>query len=223
MLTVSADSVSELERKLFVAAGAELHTGQWEDAGGVALDPAAATPVLAQCDILDGLAKELQVVDTVAFTPMGDHRMSAGFVTSVGALSRVITRHLGADVMRGQRVAIRGGGALAACALAVAVEFSAADIFLIAPPTGGPGSAIAAAHRLGIDVTTIMTGSPQAAESPGAVTIYAENELAVQSPTGTVTGMEVLVARVVDQLRLFTGANPDEESLLATALAAVDN
>lgn len=221
MLTVNAESVTALEQKLLVAAGAQLDSGDWQDAGGVSLDPDTSILSLAKCDILDGLAKEIQVVDTVAFTPMGDHRMSAGFVTTVGAFSRVITRKLGADALRGKDVAILGGGALAACALAVAVEFSAAEIFVVSPPRGGPGSAVTAAHRLGVDITAMPSAS--AADLSEEIIITAENELALHSSVGDVDWTEVLVARVVDQLRLFTGVNPDENQLLAVAQAAVDN
>ncbi|WP_216386806.1 hypothetical protein [Arcanobacterium phocae] len=111
----------------------------------------APTRVLGndKADLLDGMAKLTGACDLLVRQPTGSSSMLIGF----SVVSRAVSSALrGLAIDDADRILILGGGYNAGATIASAVELSYDEIVIVSDPCGGPGSAVAAAHNMGVDV-----------------------------------------------------------------------
>ncbi|QRV02937.1 hypothetical protein JTE88_04255 [Arcanobacterium phocisimile] len=102
--------------------------------------------------LVDGMAKLIGACDLVVRQVTGATSMLIGFSVASRALSPVI-RAINAEP---RRLVIIGGSFLASHAIASAVELGMGNIVVVSPPVGGPGTAVAAAHSMSADVTSVV-------------------------------------------------------------------
>lgn len=178
-------------------------------------------------DMMDGLAKVVGAVDAIMFH--NDGLMSVGFVTLPNAFARAVrsglTRTMGNPHDIGT-VTIVGGGPAAAAALATAVELGASRIAIVTDTRGGPGAALPAAHRMGLEVRHLATREARELDADFILVTDAEDALHICVPRGlvayAVTGVDIggtaialaddlLVEQVGDYCRLLTGVHPDPD------------
>lgn len=202
---------------------------------GFVVDPSLSAIVLSACDLSDGLAKESGSCSLVAVQPTGGaSRMMVGFNTEVSGIVRGAQPLLsGAPA----RALILGGRQSAASALAALVQLKANSIAAAPQETAGRGSALAASHKLGIDVVpyrysdvsghvadfdvVVLAGTDIPAElrreayrNPGGVVIEAVRNRGAEdiAQSGMVVPWrEVLIGQIEDQVRVLTGVNPQRE------------
>lgn len=186
--------------------------------------------ILRRLDMRDGLAKVVGAIDTIALQPTGSSRMNIGFTTTSGAIARALGMEMDTSFAN---CAILGASELASAALAAAVQLHAAHIVLVAPRSIGPGSAIAASHRMGLTVPLVK---PAQADLSRADLVIVTDEIAAAtlaqiSPEATVIdvvdaapSLKLVVAKYVsrreidivqlgDQIRLITSVQPDLATL----------
>lgn len=206
-----------------------------------AVFPTTADPALRDtCDMVDGLAKAVGALDTIVFQPTGNTRMTIGFTTVVGGMARAISEV--SPNARFERTVIVGAHERAAAAIAVMVQLGAKHIVLAADSIAGPGSAVAAAHRMGVDVATVRLTDAPVASADIVVNTHALNDgfeslreaaslrenaifvefdgkcgfdVAMRERCVTVPAQLQELHQSVDQIRLFTGVNPDLDELRA--------
>ena len=119
--------------------------------------------LLTHLDVIDPLAEAVGAVNTVVAQRSGaGGALLAGFNTDVagivGAL-RETTRKQALlpqdDRLRVERAVVLGSGATACSALAALGELRASRITVVARRHAGPGRALSAAHRMGLDIETL--------------------------------------------------------------------
>ncbi len=202
-----------------------------------AVFPTTANPALREtCDMVDGLAKAVGALDTIVFQPTGNTRMTIGFTTVVGGMARAIQEV--SQNARFERAVILGAHERAAAAIAVMVQLGAKHIVLAADSIAGPGSAVAAAHRMGVDVETVKLNEAPLAAADIVVNTQTLNDeslvdaaalresvvfvefdgscdfdVAMRERCVTVEARVQELHQCVDQIRLFTGVNPDVDEL----------
>lgn len=104
--------------------------------------------VATSVDFVDGLAKLTGAANTIVFSPAG----SAAFNTDVFGIAQALRSH--GVAVRGMPVTILGGRATASSAIAALTELRAGRITVAARTLYGPGTATAAAHRMGVEIDT---------------------------------------------------------------------
>jgi len=119
--------------------------------------------LLAHLDVIDPLAEAVGAVNTVVAQRSGaGSALLAGFNTDVagivGAL-REAARTQAPDRpdgrLRIEQAVVLGSGATACSALAALGELRAGRITVVARRHAGPGRALSAAHRMGLDIETL--------------------------------------------------------------------
>ncbi|MGV9184325.1 hypothetical protein [Arcanobacterium canis] len=192
-----------------------------DDVVGIEFHPSLCSAVAGVTDLDDGLARETSVRSVVAFQPTGNARMAIGcqsLTSGIVRATRVASIELG-------RTAILGGRELAASALVSAVELKARSIFLAPLNSAGPGSAISAAHRLGLDVSAVrfdaLIGRLDEFDSLMICgTIPQDLNAQIQDcgvpvvrvapgEGGGVPYEAILARQIEDAQRILTGVNPD--------------
>ncbi|WFN89534.1 hypothetical protein P8A24_04805 [Arcanobacterium wilhelmae] len=191
------------------------------DVVGLELHPDLSVGVAGVTDLDDGLAKETAVRAVVAVQPTGSSRMLIGFNTLTSGIVRA-TQAVGVPL---GSTLILGGRERAASALAAAVQLKARSISLAPSNVVGPGSAISAAHRLGVNVQSFrveqLSGHLREFDSVlvcGEVPHVLDDELrdagvaivavAPYAPA-QVAYHSVLARQIEDAQRVLTGVNPD--------------
>ncbi|USR80185.1 hypothetical protein [Arcanobacterium pinnipediorum] len=106
---------------------------------------------LGAVNLGDGMAKLIGSCDIVVRQVTGATSMLVGFAVASRALSGVL-REVDASP---DRIVILGGRFFASHAIASAVELGASDIVIVSDPVGGPGTALAAAHNMGVHVSQV--------------------------------------------------------------------
>lgn len=207
--------------------------------------------VLRQLDMRDGLTKVVGAVDTIALQPTGSNYLTIGFTTLSGALARAANGACarGATGALGQAAsgvlsqvardddgagytncAILGAGEAASASLAAAVQLHAKHTVLVAQRSIGPGSAIAAAHRMGLSIPLVKPDEADLVQAD--LVIVTDPEISAQmltqiSPQATVIDVadaarscaeqvtcyvsrrDVDVVQLGDQIRILTSVQPD--------------
>ncbi|MGV9182717.1 hypothetical protein [Arcanobacterium canis] len=192
-----------------------------DDVVGIEFHPSLCSAVAGVTDLDDGLARETSVRSVVAFQPTGNARMAIG----CQSLTSGIVRATRAASIELGRTAILGGRELAASALVSAVELKARSIFLAPLNSAGPGSAISAAHRLGLDVSAVrfdaLIGRLDEFDSLMICgTIPQDLNAQIQDcgvpvvrvapgEGGSVPYEAILARQIEDAQRILTGVNPD--------------
>ncbi|WP_103063373.1 shikimate dehydrogenase [Actinomyces qiguomingii] len=117
--------------------------------------------LVPRLDVIDPLAATIGAVNTVVAQRPGRGRaLLAGFNTDVAGIVGALRETRGrpgpdpcaAVPVRG---VVLGSGATACSALAALAELGATDITIAARRHAGPGRALAAAHRMGLEVTAL--------------------------------------------------------------------
>ncbi|ADH92571.1 Rossmann-fold NAD(P)-binding domain-containing protein [Arcanobacterium haemolyticum] len=112
----------------------------------------AKNPILGHhADLLDGMAKIVGMCDIVVRQPTGATSLLVGFSVA----SRALTPLVRPMFTPSSRIVIIGGGYMAASAVTSAAELGARQIVVVADPTGGPGTPLAVAHKIGIECETL--------------------------------------------------------------------
>lgn len=196
---------------------------------GVVMPLTSRMDVRSQIDMFDGLAKVVGAVDTVMFQSTGAGVMVIGFTIASNSLARAIRRDL--DGRSVTSTIIVGGTELASAAIATSIELGAKDITLITDTMGGPGAAVSAAHRMGVDVghSKVSEGHERQAD---LVIVTDASEFAqlvdrgwsaddgchvacavpfVSDNSSNTPFSEFSIERMTDHIRLLTGVNPDRD------------
>lgn len=163
--------------------------------------------MMPMLDVIDPLAVTVGAANTVVAQRAGRGRaLLAGFNTDVagivGALRETAPALVGRD--RGLSALVLGSGATACSSLAALTELGATRIAVAARRHAGPGRALTAAHRMGLEVEA-LTWRPGEPESDALVAaLAAEAQLIVSTlPAGAADGV---AAALGDELACRGGA-----------------
>lgn len=119
--------------------------------------------ILPLLDVVDPLAHSVGAANTVIAQRSGaGPALLAGFNTDVAGIAEAVreTRGAGGGSGReGRGALVLGSGATACSALAALVELGAGPITVAARRHAGPGRALSAAHRMGLEIEA-LTWSP---------------------------------------------------------------
>ncbi|UNX53244.1 shikimate dehydrogenase [Georgenia sp. TF02-10] len=131
---------------------------------GLSLTMPLKQAVLPHLDVLDPLAEVTGVVNTVVVQPgrAGAAGPLVGFNTDIHGIVAALREGAGPG-WTPRRAAVLGARATATSALAALTELGAASTDLVARSVAGPGSAAAAAHRMGVAVRHVPWASAQTA------------------------------------------------------------
>ena len=114
--------------------------------------------ILAHLDVVDPLAEAVGAVNTVVVQRSGEGKaLLAGFNTDVAGIVGAL-RETGGPVVNRVRAGgavVLGSGATACSALAALGELGAGHITVAARRHAGPGRALSAAHRMGLDIEAL--------------------------------------------------------------------
>ena len=143
--------------------------------------------LLSCLDVLDPLAQSVGAANTVVAQRAGrGPALLAGFNTDVAGIVGALREAAGDRLAPSSRPAeatalVLGSGATACSALAALTELGAGRIVVAARRHAGPGRALAAAHRMGLEIETV-TWSPGDPRSDAAVAqALAEATIAVST------------------------------------------
>ncbi|MDU0348044.1 shikimate dehydrogenase [Actinomyces sp. MRS3W] len=178
--------------------------------------------LLPRLDVVDPLAATVGAVNTVVAQRSGrGAALLAGFNTDVaGIVGAVRETRAGTDGSRDDqrcphRAVILGSGATACSALAALSELGATELTVAARRHAGPGRALTAAHRMGLEINA-LTWRPGAADSDAEVAAaVAGADIVVSTlPAGAA---DTLVAPLVPAL---TGAEQLRDAVLLDVVYA---
>ncbi|OLO48416.1 shikimate dehydrogenase [Actinomyces oris] len=145
--------------------------------------------LLAHLDVIDPLAEAVGAVNTVVAQRSGaGAALLAGFNTDVagivGALREASRRPVPGsqgDHLRVEQAVVLGSGATACSALAALGELKAGRITVVARRHAGPGRALSAAHRMGLDVETLTWKPTDPASNIEAVQLLATADVVIST------------------------------------------
>ncbi|MDO4900888.1 shikimate dehydrogenase [Actinomyces sp.] len=146
--------------------------------------------LLNRLDVIDPLAATVGAVNTVvAQRPGRGAALLTGFNTDVagivGAVREVGPGFTDAAAAGRIRAVVLGSGATACSALAAVTELGATDIVIAARRHAGPGRALTAAHRMGLEVTALTWRPGDAASDAEVAAAAARADLLVSTlPSG---------------------------------------
>ena len=149
---------SELARLLAELSAPAVKAPVW---AGVSVTMPHKQAIVAMLDVVDPLAMTVGAVNTVV--AQRDHAgpaLLAGFNTDVagvvGALRDAGEERPGPPITGDATAVVLGSGATACSALAALAELGVERIVVAARSHGGPGRALSAAHRMGLDIETLF-------------------------------------------------------------------
>ena len=164
--------------------------------------------LLAHLDVIDPLAEAVGAVNTVVAQRSGaGGALLAGFNTDVagivGAL-RETTRKQALlpqdDRLRVERAVVLGSGATACSALAALGELRASRITVVARRHAGPGRALSAAHRMGLDIETLTWKPSDSASNTEAARRLAAADVVISTlPAHAADPLAAPLRRALDQ------------------------
>lgn len=151
--------------------------------------------LLSRLDVVDPLAATVGAVNTVVAQRSGrGAALLTGFNTDVAGIVGAIRETRTAQATEDSSTACRcgsaravvlGSGATACSALAALTELGATDITIAARRHAGPGRALTAAHRMGLEVTALTWRPGDAASDAEVAAAAADADLLVSTlPTG---------------------------------------
>ncbi|MFH5823252.1 shikimate dehydrogenase [Georgenia sp. AZ-5] len=130
--------------------------------GGLSLTMPLKQAVIPLLDVLDPLADVVGAVNTLVVQPGGGGAGTlVGFNTDVHGIAAAL-REVAPTPWRPVRALVLGARATASSALAALTEVGAGELTLVARSFAGPGSAAAAAHRMGLHPANLPWSSPSA-------------------------------------------------------------
>lgn len=137
--------------------------------------------LLPLLDVVDPLASVVGAVNTVVAQRSGRGRaLLTGVNTDVAGIVGALRE--AAPAADGERTAVvLGSGATACSALAALTELGSARIVVVARRHGGPGRALTAAHRMGIEIETETWRPGDEASDRRVAEIVAEADLVVST------------------------------------------
>ncbi|MGB4634831.1 MAG: hypothetical protein WBH82_03980 [Arcanobacterium sp.] len=121
---------------------------------GVVLPLSDGRFAFAHLSLNDGLTKLVGAPDTIINQSVGAGYMSIGHTATSPAIARVVREQTGANTF--SKIAIVGVNEVAAAALASSMELRAKELRLIGGPTTSSGYARVVAHRMGLDVISLL-------------------------------------------------------------------
>ena len=139
--------------------------------------------MLPLLDAVDPLASVVGAANTVVAQRAGRGRaLLTGFNTDVAGIVGALREAApAASRTDGARAAVLGSGATACSALAALAELGATDIVVAARRHAGSGRAAAAAHRMGLSVTTLPWRPGDAASDGSVADLLADADLVVST------------------------------------------
>ena len=164
--------------------------------------------LLAHLDVIDPLAEAVGAVNTVVAQRSGaGSALLAGFNTDVagivGAL-RETARTQAPDCpggrLRIEQAVVLGSGATACSALAALGELRAGRITVVARRHAGPGRALSAAHRMGLDIETLTWKPSDSASNTEAARRLAAADVVISTlPAHAADPLAAPLRRALDQ------------------------
>ena len=164
--------------------------------------------LLARLDVIDPLAEAVGAVNTVVAQRSGaGGALLAGFNTDVagivGAL-RETARTQAPDCpggrLRIEQAVVLGSGATACSALAALGELRAGRITVVARRHAGPGRALSAAHRMGLDIETLTWKPSDSASNTEAARRLAAADVVISTlPAHAADPLAAPLRRALDQ------------------------
>ena len=164
--------------------------------------------ILAHLDVVDPLAEAVGAVNTVVAQRSGaGGALLAGFNTDVagivGALretARTQTPGSTDDRLRIEQAVVLGSGATACSALAALGELRAGRITVVARRHAGPGRALSAAHRMGLDIETLTWKPADSASNIEAARRLAAADVVISTlPAGAADPLAVPMRQALDR------------------------
>ena len=164
--------------------------------------------LLARLDVIDPLAEAVGAVNTVVAQRSGaGGALLAGFNTDVagivGAL-RETARTQAPDCpggrLRIEQAVVLGSGATACSALAALGELRAGRVTVVARRHAGPGRALSAAHRMGLDIETLTWNPSDSASNTEAARRLAAADVVISTlPAHAADPLAAPLRRALDQ------------------------
>ena len=164
--------------------------------------------LLARLDVIDPLAEAVGAVNTVVAQRSGaGSALLAGFNTDVagivGAL-REAARTQAPDRpdgrLRIEQAVVLGSGATACSALAALGELRAGRVTVVARRHAGPGRALSAAHRMGLDIETLTWNPSDSASNTEAARRLAAADVVISTlPAHAADPLAAPLRRALDQ------------------------
>ena len=164
--------------------------------------------LLARLDVIDPLAEAVGAVNTVVAQRSGaGSALLAGFNTDVagivGAL-RETARTQAPDCpggrLRIEQAVVLGSGATACSALAALGELRAGRVTVVARRHAGPGRALSAAHRMGLDIETLTWNPSDSASNTEAARRLAAADVVISTlPAHAADPLAAPLRRALDQ------------------------
>lgn len=181
---------------------------------GLSLTMPHKQDAFAACDMVDGLAKEVGAINTLVFQPTGASKMTIGFNTDVAGIVNAV-REVSGELRTGPRAVILGSRATASSALAALVQLGAKDIAVAARSVAGPGTVVAAAHRMNVDISTMKLDPEKVAAK-----IASADVLISTLPSGIADPIAEALADVDCTGKLVLDVAYDKPSKLVAAVVA---
>ena len=160
--------------------------------------------MLPLLDAVDPLASVVGAANTVVAQRAGRGRaLLTGFNTDVAGIVGALREAApAASRTDGARAAVLGSGATACSALAALAELGATDIVVAARRHAGSGRAAAAAHRMGLSVTTLPWRPGDAASDGSVADLLADADLVVSTlPAGAADTLAPPLAAALERRR----------------------
>nr|WP_300338019.1 shikimate dehydrogenase [Actinomyces sp.] len=156
---VAPDQLEELLARLGAPAG---EAPSWE---GLSVTMPHKQRLLTLVDVVDPLAQTVGAANTVVAQRSGTGpALLAAFNTDVAGIVGALREAASPAPAEAETALVLGSGATACSALAALAELGARRIVVAARQHAGPGRALAAAHRMGLEVEA-LTWRPQDADS----------------------------------------------------------
>ena len=164
--------------------------------------------LLAHLDVIDPLAEAVGAVNTVVAQRSGaGGALLTGFNTDVagivGALretARTQTPGSPDGHLRVEQAVVLGSGATACSALAALGELRAGRITVVARRHAGPGRALSAAHRMGLDIETLTWKPSDSASNTEAARRLAAADVVISTlPAHAADPLAAPLRRALDQ------------------------
>ena len=149
--------------------------------------------LLARLDVIDPLAEAVGAVNTVVAQRSGaGSALLAGFNTDVAGIVGALREAARAQApdrpdgcLRIEQAVVLGSGATACSALAALGELRAGRITVVARRHAGPGRALSAAHRMGLDIETLTWKPADSASNTEAARCLAAADVVISTlPAG---------------------------------------
>ena len=133
--------------------------------------------LLAHLDVIDPLAEAVGAVNTVVAQRSGaGGALLTGFNTDVAGIVGALDGQL-----RVEQAVVLGSGATACSALAALGELRAGRITVVARRHAGPGRALSAAHRMGLDIEPLTWKPTDAASNTEAARRLAAADVVIST------------------------------------------